>query len=66
MESVTDGNISIVDQQGKAVKATLQLDAAAKVLSIEGLAVGNYTIHVKKQHLKAEKHCKRIINLIYK
>ncbi|MEK4423881.1 beta-propeller domain-containing protein [Solibacillus sp. FSL K6-1523] len=55
VESVTDGNISIVDQQGKAVKATLQLDAAAKVLSIEGLAVGNYTIHVKKAAFKSGK-----------
>ncbi len=55
VESLSDGNISIVDQQGKAVEAKLQLDAAAKVLTIEGLAVGNYTIHVKKAAFKKGK-----------
>lgn len=55
MESLKDGSISIVDQQGKAVEAKLQLDATAKTLTIEGLAVGNYTIHVKKAAFKGGK-----------
>ncbi|MEG0471254.1 MAG: beta-propeller domain-containing protein [Solibacillus sp.] len=47
-ESLSDGTIFIIDQQGNTVKATLQLDDTSKVLTIQGLTAGNYMIHVKK------------------
>ncbi|ATP38836.1 hypothetical protein CSE16_01725 [Solibacillus sp. R5-41] len=47
-KSLSDDSILIVDQQGNTVKATLHLDETSKVLTIKGLAAGNYMVHVKK------------------
>ena len=55
-ESVTNGAITVTDASGKVAKAKLTLDATAKVLTIEKLKVGQYTLTVKKNaYAKASK-----------
>lgn len=55
-DSVTNGAITVTDTAGKVVQAKLTLDAKAKVLTVENLKAGQYTLTVKKNaYAKAPK-----------
>lgn len=55
-ESLTNGAITVTDSAGKVVQAKFTLDQTAKVLTVENLKAGQYTVTVKKNaYAKATK-----------
>lgn len=47
-KSLTDGSVYVVDKDGKKVEAIFMLNEARKVLTVQGLPTGEYTVHVTK------------------
>lgn len=57
--SVTDGTVTVFDAAGKQVEATFTLSDSKKELFITGLAVGSYTVQVKKDAFATKTKFKR-------
>lgn len=47
-KSLTDGSIVVVDENGKNAKVQFSVDNAGTALSVDGLSVGKYTLHIKQ------------------
>ncbi|MEK3764440.1 beta-propeller domain-containing protein [Solibacillus sp. FSL K6-4121] len=47
-ESLTDGSIVVLDENEKVTKAKFSINSSGKILSVDGLNLGKYTLQIKK------------------
>ena len=47
-KSLTNGSILVIDENGENAKAKFSIDKAGTALSVDGLSVGKYTLHIEQ------------------
>ena len=52
--SIINGQVHVVNEQGERMEPVLSLEQDNKVIMIQGLKMGSYTLHVAKDAFKKE------------